>query len=98
MLTRRALALQMRAPNPRAASCRRASCATRTRAPRTRARTGRKTMENEIVRAVHDVVKNAGPCAERPGGDGLDDDRNLSRACDRAAHRVLRRSRASGWS
>src|SRR5678816_4409175 len=38
---------------------------------------GRKTMENEILRAAQEVVKKRCRCAESPGDDGASDDHDL---------------------
>jgi hypothetical protein len=46
---------------------------------------GRKTVENEILRAAQEVVKKLRPCAERPGSDRSHNDGDLRGAGDRAA-------------
>jgi transposase len=50
---------------------------------------GRKTMENEILRAAQEVVKKRCRCAESPGDDGASDDHDLRGPRTRAAHRLL---------
>ena len=54
---------------------------------------GRKTMENEILRAAKEIVKKLRPCAERPDGDGAHDDGDLRGAGARATDGLLRRAR-----
>ena len=56
---------------------------------------GRKTMENEILRAAQELVKKRRRCAEHPGGDRPHDDGDLRGAGDGATHGLLRRASAS---